>query len=471
MEEGVERPRLRALEAFPVEQDGGRLIGLRDPGGFTDQIALLPIPLLDLVSLFDGEHTVAEMCDILARRRGDEAPGPEDIAKVVERFDEAGFLDSPGFALRKGRIEGDWLARSSRPAAHAGGAYAGEVDALRSQIDGFFTHREGPGALPPHDGAPKTRLTGLIAPHIDFHRGGPTYGWAYRALLERADADLFVILGTCHAGMAEPFAATLKPYETPLGAAAVDRDFFEALQRRYGHDLLASETAHRAEHSVEFQAVMLRRLLSERPFSILPVLASFLHEAIWGEGKPESDPRVPRFLDALRRDAAGDGAQGLRHRRCGPGARGPALRRRRAEHARLPRAGGGRGSAHAGGGDGGTSGRLLRLGGRRRRPPAHLRALADLRVPARAAPYAVVRFEPEGDGFAVTLNDLTRERLDPETLRLGAGEVPYCRVKGGAFDARFSRAAAYQLLERVEPDASTGRGALRVGGRRYALGS
>ena len=299
MEEGVERPRLRALEAFPVEQDGERLIGLRDPGGFTDQIALLPIPLLDLVSLFDGAHTVAEMCDILARRRGDEAPGPEDIAKVVERFDEAGFLDSPGFALRKGRIEGDWLARSSRPAAHAGGAYAGEVDALRSQIDGFFTHREGPGALPPHDGAPRTRLTGLIAPHIDFHRGGPTYGWAYRALLERADADLFVILGTCHAGMAEPFAATLKPYETPLGAAAVDRDFFEALQRRYGHDLLASETAHRAEHSVEFQAVMLRRLLGERPFSILPVLASFLHEAIWGEGEPESDPRVPRFLDAL----------------------------------------------------------------------------------------------------------------------------------------------------------------------------
>ena len=29
------------------------------------------------------------------------------------------------------------------------------------------------------------------------------------------------------------------------------------------------------------------------------MLASFLHEAIWGEGEPESDPRVPRFLDAL----------------------------------------------------------------------------------------------------------------------------------------------------------------------------
>jgi uncharacterized protein len=96
-----------------------------------------------------------------------------------------------------------------------------------------------------------------------------------------------------------------------------------------------------------------------------------------------------------------------------------------------------------------------------------------VRVPVEVedAPYAVVRFEPEGDGFAVTLNDLTRERLDPETLRLGEGEVPYCRVKGGGFEARFSRSAAYQLLERVEPYADTGRGALRVGGRFYALGS
>jgi hypothetical protein len=94
-----------------------------------------------------------------------------------------------------------------------------------------------------------------------------------------------------------------------------------------------------------------------------------------------------------------------------------------------------------------------------------------VRVPVQVedAPYAVVRFEPEGDGFAVTLNDLTRERLDPATLRLGAGEVPYCRVKGGAFEARFSRAAAYQLLGMAEYDERTGRGLLRGGAREYPL--
>jgi MEMO1 family protein len=303
MVDSADRPRLRSLEAFPVEQDGERLIGLRDPSGFTEQVALLPIPALDIVSLFDGEHSVAEIHRVIMARHGARAPGLEDIAGFAARLDDAGFLDSPRFAERRRRIEEAWLASPSRPAAHAGGAYAGDADALRSQIDGFFIHPEGPGH-PVSLTAPR-RLRGLIAPHIDFHRGGPTYAWAYRALLERSDADLFIILGTCHGGMADPFAATLKPYDTPLGPAEVDHGFFEALRRRYRDDLLASETAHRSEHSIEFQVVMLRRLLGHRPFTILPVLASFLHESVWTGAAPEADPRVPRFLDALGESIAG----------------------------------------------------------------------------------------------------------------------------------------------------------------------
>jgi len=99
--------------------------------------------------------------------------------------------------------------------------------------------------------------------------------------------------------------------------------------------------------------------------------------------------------------------------------------------------------------------------------------IGAVRVPVEVedTPYAVIRFEPDGGGFAVTLNDMTREALDPATLRLTQDGAPYCRVKGGRFDARFSRAAAYQLLERVEAG-DGGRGAiLRAGGRSYALGS
>jgi MEMO1 family protein len=292
-----ERPRLRALEAFPIQQDGQRAVGLRDPARFTDQVAVLPVPLLDIVSLFDGEHSLDEIRDIVSGRHG-LALTRAEIGAVAERLDEGGFLDSPRFAARRERIEAEYAASPARPAAHAGGAYAGEPDALRAQIDAFFRSPIGPG-MEAEVGS-GFGLRGLLAPHIDFHRGGPTYAWAYRELLRRSDADCFVILGTCHAGMSDPFAATLKAYDTPLGSAPVDHDVLDALGRRYGHDLFGSEGAHRVEHSIEFQAVMLRWALADRrPFTVVPVLASFLHEAVWTGAAPEADSRVPRFVDAL----------------------------------------------------------------------------------------------------------------------------------------------------------------------------
>ncbi len=325
-------PRLRALEAFPVEQQGQRCVALRDPAGFTDQIAVLAPPLLDLVSLFDGDHSIDEIREILRGRHG-EAPTAKQIADVVERFDAAGFLDSARFRERRRALEDAFRRSPVRPAVHAGGAYAGDAAELRAQIDGFFSAPDGPrvaidgdpftypvaspsAAAPrataapqataaPRASTPALQTRALIAPHIDFHRGGSTYAWAYREILERSDADLYVVLGTCHAGMPDPFAVTLKSYETPLGPVPVDREFYEALHRRAGQDLLASEPAHRAEHSIEFQAVMLQRVVgARRPFAILPVLASYLHESLWSGGDPEADPRVPRFVDALRETIA-----------------------------------------------------------------------------------------------------------------------------------------------------------------------
>lgn len=296
---GAERPRLRGLEAFAVEQNGQRAIALRDPAGLTDQVAVLPGALLDIVSLFDGDHAIAEIVELIRARHG-RGPGVAEVAAIADRLDAGGFLDSPGFAAQRGVIEDAFRHAPTRPAAHAGGAYAGEGDALRRQIDAFFAHPDGPGAIAAPGPRPAAGLRGLVAPHIDFHRGGPTYAWAYRTLAEESDADLFVVLGTCHAGMAEPFAMTYKAHDTPLGAVSVDREFGAALERRYGRDLLVSEIAHRREHSIEFQAVMLRYLFADRrPFTMVPILASFLHGAVLTRSDPEADERVPRFVDAL----------------------------------------------------------------------------------------------------------------------------------------------------------------------------
>jgi uncharacterized protein len=95
-----------------------------------------------------------------------------------------------------------------------------------------------------------------------------------------------------------------------------------------------------------------------------------------------------------------------------------------------------------------------------------------VRIPVEVAdaPFVVTRIERRGEALHAWLNDGSEQEVDPATVRLGRGDVPYCAVKGGAFEARLSRAAAYQLLALAHYDEPSGRGALRLGGREYALG-
>jgi MEMO1 family protein len=307
-------PRLRRVEAFPVEHEGRQCVALRDPAGYTPAIALLHGPLLDIVSLFDGEHSIADIQETVMRRHG-QLVERRHIAEIAETLDAQGFLDSPGFAERRAAIDAGFLAAPTRPATHAGSAYAGEGSELRAMIHGFFAPPDGPGpiderAAPPTvvRGAPAPEVRAVIAPHIDFHRGGPVYAWAYRELAERSQADLFVIFGTCHGGMEHPFALTRKDYASPLGDAPIDRDFVEALAARARQDCFGSELAHRIEHSIELQAVFLRYLFaSRRTVTIVPVLASFAHEAMLSGRQPDDDPRVPRFLEAVAETIAASG--------------------------------------------------------------------------------------------------------------------------------------------------------------------
>ena len=101
----------------------------------------------------------------------------------------------------------------------------------------------------------------------------------------------------------------------------------------------------------------------------------------------------------------------------------------------------------------------------------HYLQVGPARVPVEVddAPFVVVRVAPDGEDLAVTLNDLTREPLAAETLGFDPGGVPHCRVKGGRFSARLSRAATYQLFERIEYDEREGRATLVIGPRRYPL--
>ena len=65
----------------------------------------------------------------------------------------------------------------------------------------------------------------------------------------------------------------------------------------------------------------------------------------------------------------------------------------------------------------------------------------------------VVRSVHVGDAGAVLeLSDGTSEALDPASLRIDGHDVPYCDVKGGRLPARFSRSAAFGLLQHARAE-------------------
>ncbi|HEY3097823.1 MAG TPA: hypothetical protein VGL14_02890 [Methylomirabilota bacterium] len=94
-----------------------------------------------------------------------------------------------------------------------------------------------------------------------------------------------------------------------------------------------------------------------------------------------------------------------------------------------------------------------------------------VRIPVNVddAPFVLTRIERRGEALHAVLNDGSEERVDPASIRVGPGDAPYCTVKAGAFEARFSRAATFQLLALADYDEASGRGALRLGGREYPL--
>lgn len=84
-------------------------------------------------------------------------------------------------------------------------------------------------------------------------------------------------------------------------------------------------------------------------------------------------------------------------------------------------------------------------------------------------PWVVERVEPAGERLRARLNDGTEADVDLASLRMGAGNVPYCAVKDARFEARLSRAATFQLLALAEYDERTGQGTLRLGPRTWPL--
>lgn len=276
---------------------GQSLLCLQDPLNISDKALFLPPSLFFIVSLFDGRHSILDIQAEYMRRFG-EFLFTEKIEEIIRQLDETLFLEGEKFEKALREKEEAFREASVREAAFSGKSYEREPVSLKAQLSGYFTGPEGPGPLPERKEI--TRLKGVIAPHIDFQRGGACYAFSHREIWQSRLPDCFIIFGTAHQLMKYPFCLTRKSFLTPLGSLKVDEELVDAIQSRVSEDLFIDEAVHRSEHSIEFQCVFLRYLFPEPTLlRIVPILTGSFHEAIERGVSPMDNPLLQKFLKAI----------------------------------------------------------------------------------------------------------------------------------------------------------------------------
>jgi len=297
----MEHPKLRPIEAFPVDLGGRQVICLRDPTQLADDAVFVPREALFILAHFDGKHSILDIQEAYTRQHG-RLLSRDAITGLIAKLDESLLMDNERFKAHRDQLVAAFRASPVRHAAHAGTAYEADPIALGDQLAGYFADPTGPGtgAGLTMDGA----IQGILAPHIDPRRGGPCFAWAYETI-RQVTADLFVIFGTAHQPTTVPFPLTLKDYATPLGIVETDKAFVRALARRYPTDLLSDEWAHRSEHSIEFQVLFLRYIFGPtRKFRAVPILVGSFYECVARQINPAEMVHIADFIQAIREVAS-----------------------------------------------------------------------------------------------------------------------------------------------------------------------
>ncbi|MFC1853564.1 AmmeMemoRadiSam system protein B [candidate division CSSED10-310 bacterium] len=294
----LENPKLRPVEALPVTVENQEMFAIRDPKSESDEWVLISPQWLFILGLFTGHNSIRDIQYLYVKKYGT-LISTDIIQDIINQIDEKLLLESPRFQQHLQKSKDDYLALPLRPAIYKNKSYPSEPEELDRHIQSFFTAAKGPGPI-----KTENRLAppaGLIAPHIDFHRGGPCFAHAYKILAEAQDIDLFILLGTDHDETKNFYSLSSKSYDTPFGIAERDVDFIQQLCRRVDFDLYEDEFNHRREHSIEFQAVFLKWLYQSRsPFTIVPILCGSFLSLILNDEEPSANDQIMGFIQAIR---------------------------------------------------------------------------------------------------------------------------------------------------------------------------
>ena len=296
-----QQPKLRALEMQWIERSGQPALLLQDRLAIGARVAIVPQILTPLLALSDGTRDLATIRSAYELQTGIRLD-PFMVEEVFSQLDEALMLENDRFADAYRRTLEEYRDAPFRPAALAGSSYPAKAPQLASVLEGYLADAAR------RDGQPEAaagRLRAVICPHIDYDRGGLVYAQLWdRARRAVAEADLFLVLGTDHAGGPAALTLTRQSYDTPFGLLPTDVEAVDAVAEAMGPDsAFAQELNHRAEHSVELAAVWLRYLMGNRDVKMVPVLCGSFHPFTEGSARIAEEKRWQAGAAALRRIA------------------------------------------------------------------------------------------------------------------------------------------------------------------------
>jgi AmmeMemoRadiSam system protein B len=291
------KPKLRQIEAHPIQHQGEQMILLRDPLHLTDAQLAIPRPLAPLLGLMDGTRDEAALEAALQIRAGVRlAPGL--MSNLLTDLDAALLLENERFARAKAEALRSYREVPFRPMTTDGAGFSSEADLARAQLQDFLDKL--PPSQPPADEVTaRGPVRGLVSPHIDYQRGGPVYAEVWRAATPAArEADLVIMFGTDHQGSAGVLTLTRQSYGTPWGVLPTDGHVVDALAKVLGEDaVFAEELHHRTEHSIELAAVWLHFVRGGEPVPMVPILCG--HFGAFVEGVHDPADYEP-FDNAMR---------------------------------------------------------------------------------------------------------------------------------------------------------------------------
>lgn len=270
VKDSAQYPVLRNLQFSPIKQGEDQLMVLWDPSGLSPDKLVLPLNFFFIVQHFDGDHSIPDIGALYLKRFG-EFLLPSKVEQLISDLEQKLFLEGPRTEAARQAARARYRQQRARPALFAGRTYEADGARLRKQIDGFFTSSEGPDFKPSENqGKP---IKGLVVPTYDLKQAGPVYAWGYKELQEAQQPDVYVLIGTAHAGLERCFAITDKDFETPLGVVSVDQLILSRL-KAVVPEYFEDDIAHQPEHAIELQLPFLQAVVG-KPFRIVPILSSF----------------------------------------------------------------------------------------------------------------------------------------------------------------------------------------------------